>query len=205
MVGDIWEVRIYCAANAQVALNVYHFLETATAGAGGSEADAASAFDTLAAPVYKPAMAGAAEYSGTQAQRIKPTRTVARTSNIAGGSGTGAGDLLPLEVSGIISTVTAKTGRGFRGRIYVPFPYADANNAAGEPTAAYAVVLGAIAAAFLATHTIGAGGNTSTIVPVIYHRKTATTDPVTGFLAKVKWAGQHRRGDYGRPNVLPFA
>jgi hypothetical protein len=50
-------------------------------------------------------------------------------------SGTGTGNLLPLQVSFCTTIRTAKAGRSFRGRSYIPGFAAAANDIAGHPVA----------------------------------------------------------------------
>ena len=49
--------------------------------------------------------------------------------------------------------------------------------------------------------TAGSGGNTATLIPVIFHRGNGTTTDITLCKPRPLWATQRRRGDFGRINA----
>jgi hypothetical protein len=208
-VNDILELTVFCfdTTMGQLAENKSHWKVTGLTAAGATSAEIAAAMSAVFAADYKPALATEAEYYGLAAQKIFPLpRTPAGTSKAGGGIGTGtAGAALPGQVSGIIQLQTAGTGRGQRGRQYIPFPSVGvATTAGGIPTAGYVTLLDTIAGILTVPDTVVGGGGTTTITPGIFNRRTNTFTQVSGFNVPQVWATQRRRGSYGRRNVLPF-
>jgi hypothetical protein len=205
--NDIWrcEVACYNTTNAQVSLNRYLFLCEAVAGTGGTDAQLATALDTLFAVEYKQAIANVAVYYGVKVSRYllpavnRPAISIANT-----GAGTGGADQAPSVVCGLIKLTTTANGRKGQGRVYMPFVPTAYMTINGEPTAAYEVVLDGLATAVLGLAPVGAGGNTSTLKWVLPAAKTVpATALVATALAEGKFGTQHRRGDYGKLNVIP--
>lgn len=204
-VNDVYVMRNACRTATQVGINVTHWLVTLVGATPATDADFADFADNLLAPKYKNAMPATASFWGTQVSRIQPAPPTFPVSLSArNGPGLFAGDLLPEQVSGIGTYLTASAGRGFRGRSYVPFPGKNAvNSPADQPTAAYVAILDQIIQELATPFGVVAGPRTATLVPVIFHRKTSTYTLVQGHLTRPYWATQRRRGDAGRPNLNP--
>lgn len=216
VVGELVRIRIfnYFSLQAQLSLNILHYVVGATSPTPPTDQDVADQVDGFYSAVYRPAMPATASYRGVEVQILNtvwPYKAlyVGATQNAAAGDGTASGAPLPGQVSGLISYQTARPGQGFRGRSYIGFPAIVHDTGAGNPTPAYRVLLNAIGnitAAGIAVVTLG--GNTATLVRVILHGKDKTgfiptPTPVDGFATSANWATQRRRGDFGRQNVSP--
>lgn len=201
--NEVWETKAYCFAIDQVGINIRHWRVTLSVG-NPDDITMVPLFSAAIAPLYKPLMGAAASYYGASLRRIRPSVANPVNSQSGAGAGTGALELLPRQVSGIITLRTIATGRKGRGRVYVPFPSEGLNDAPGAPSAAYVTALGTLAAYYSNAHSYTSGGMTVELTPVIYHRLTQTFDDVNGFRANARWATQRRRGAYGRQNQVPF-
>lgn len=204
-VNDVYEIKYatYCAGNAGI--NVLHYACTAVAGTGSTDIQLATQLDALMAPLYKACMAGIATYYGIRAQRVTPlpkSLSVVVSPNI--GVGLAGAAALPGQVCGIITLQTAIAGRKNRGRVYVPFPASAQNDATNDtPVGGYKNEIQSLGVGLTSTIVAGVGGNTSTMVPVIYHRKDSTFTLVVSIRANQKWATQRRRSNYGQLNPYP--
>jgi len=203
-VGDVLQVRAVAFANNQISVNVLHYRVSAIAGAPDLQL-MPPPIDASWAAVYKPLMSINANWRGIGVRRLTPTPTIEFQSITSAGAGTNAGDLIPLQMSGIITKQTGQPGRANRGRVYVPFPSETSNGASGEPTAAYVTALNTLAGILLTTQTYTHGGiNSMTLFPVLKQHGTVHITDILSARSNGKWAAQHRRGDFGRPNILPF-
>jgi hypothetical protein len=206
--NDILRVVDYmkCTAQPQQGLNIHYYKATAVAGLP-TTFQAAVALATQRKNKYANCMNVGAEYDGCSCQRFMGPLPLEEPQFSTLGfpqTGTVTGDLLPPDKSGIISWKTGKAGRKYRGRSYIPFPGEASNNVNGLPETAYVTSLTALLGALMTPTLIDDGmGNTVQLAKVIYHGRVVSSpyDLVTTGIAKDLWAVQHRRGDYGRPNV----
>lgn len=205
-VNDIYAVRVFCSLGDQVSVNVLTYRVENLVLLGPTDTEIATTFDQAWGPLYKAVMSSQATYRGLQVQKIRPLPIhVATQSTAAAGVGLNAGDALPRQTSGILTKRTQFAGRAKRGRVYVPFAYEGANDATGNPIAAYVTGLTNLANELrIIKPIVGAGGNNCEMRPVLFHRVPGTTDNISNIVSQAKWATQRRRGSYGRPNVPPF-
>lgn len=204
VVGDVMQLRLCQYITNQIGLNLVHYRITAITGTPTVEA-AATPWDGLWAPLYKPLMSNAARWRGLGVRRLNPNPTIEYSAIANDGPGTSVTDPMSKVTCGIITKVTGFPGRGNRGRMYLSFPSEGLNDVDGTPTNAYVVALGVLSALIVLDQVVtGPVGSTATWRPVIRHRVSGTTLDITIAQSRKKWASQHRRGDYGRPNVLPF-
>lgn len=207
--GDILKIRQVCFWRGQLGINVLFYRIVATAGVP-KDATICSQIDNLWAPAMKSCLHQLALYRGIGLQRVWPS-PVTEVSSVAN-AGLGVGAPFPAEpqMCAVITKRTGFTGRKNRGRVYVPFHgISDIDATNGQPNAGYQVNLGIWAAQSLLPTTYGVGPDTIDVVPVLAKRGTGTPPPytsidITSFNLQPKFGGQHRRGDYGKPNVLPF-
>lgn len=204
-VNSIVEIRVYCRFGTQFSINVRHYRTNAIAGTGGTDIQAAAAFESALNGDYKTILPTTAEWWGVSAQIIRPLPPlVPQFNSVNRGAGVVAGDPLPPATAGLITLRTAVATRKGRGRIYLPFPGEADNAVTGSPGGAYIIAADTIATTYIATRVIGAGGNTSTLVSVIYNRATGATIDVTAFQTRTAWAQQRRRSLLRRGDVAPF-
>lgn len=106
----------------------------------------------------------------------------ARTLN-----GSGAGDVLPAQVNGLLAlnTITFLNGRRVRGRWFLPTPV-EADSTNGIPTAAYATAVNAAVPALLAS---------ADPRLVIWSRDQGANSPVTSGVCAAKWGSLRSRRD----------
>lgn len=203
--GDVWQLRIACYTPNQASINTVNFRVTAHAGTGTQDTTAATYLDGIIAGPYKDILSDDAKYRGCSVWRLLPhPGTVPAFTTINDGAGGVAGEMMPTQVSGIISVRTEFAGRAFRGRFYAAFPGEGSNEVPGLPTNAYVAALQVLANTIFQSHTIGGAPNTSTLKPILWHRGDETGTDITTAAAKQLWATQRKRGSYGRINLPPF-
>lgn len=203
--GWIVQVRFVMHTTDQVGLNVRNYRVTNIVGISVTDQAAAIVLDTLFNPLYKAVLSAGASWRGVSVQKIWPTpRLVAAIMIGNAGPGSVAGDMLPSQVSGLISLRTAESGRNARGRNYVPFPSESSSDVNGLPTTAYQTNLQLIADNMHETITVGMGADSADIVPVVSNTPPTLPKDITEALARKEWGTQRKRGSFGRKNVLPF-
>lgn len=207
-INDVYKVRVVCntaVSTSQIGVNVRYFLTTAEAGISQTPLQIAQFFDGIMAPLYKAYLVDTAGYRGVGVQKIRPSPPAVETSTSANtGPGLIANPPVPTQVAGLITWQTGFAGPAQRGRTYLPFSSVQSVTSAGQWTAAQVTRFQAIATAWQTTRVIAAGGNSITLVAVLWHRATATTTQITNNRVLAFTATQRRRGDYGRTNFLPF-
>lgn len=203
-VGQLFVMRIYCAAGNQVAVNIRHWLITTSVALGLNLEDIVGSIGTDLATLYKPCMGAGATYRGYDFGPPGLAVEQPLISTQGQGAGTGTGDILPRNTSGLIHFGSGLTGRANRGRMYVAFPPEGFNDADGHPTAGYRLAADALGTYLAEPKSIIGSDGTGTITPVIHHRAGGAVTPITSSKCRSLWAHQDRRADYGRPNTIPF-
>lgn len=192
--GDILRVVRTTVNPNQTGINVMHYRISVVVAPEPSRQQIANLMHTTIGPLYIPLMSSAGALIRTSVQKIRPlpveVAAEASTPTFAGGLTT---DLLPGQVSGIITLRTAFAGRGFRGRQYIPWPTEGVSDSSGLPTNAYVLNLDALAQQLIVPLVVPNGAGSATIQPVIFRRLTAVSNDVTSAIARVTWATQRRR------------
>lgn len=207
--SDVVRVTILTAAGNQVAMNTMHYVCTGKVGAGADSDIAASQYSSAIAPLYKAVQDTDTLFAGVILQKIWPLPVIRQSQSATGrGAGSLSPPVLPLQVSGLIKFQTGLAGRKYRGRLFIPFP-AEVDSSLPtsgipEPIPGYVTRIQAIGTFVTATFVAGTGGNTTQLVPTIYHRKDNSATAIETAVAEQVWATQRKRGALGRPNTLPF-
>lgn len=210
-VNSYYKHRTFCYQGNQVGINVRYLKIVTAAGVPVTETAFITTLDTLFATLYKPWLSTTGTYVGSDIQDITGTLPfpVQVGSNANNGPGTQAGQPLPAQVSGLIKTQTMFTGRGYRGRCYIPFPASQWVQTGPPPvvSAAGIAVLTAIADATFGTLPLTVAGNVITYQWLLRHGNLpgvlGTYTPLINAIPVNSWATQKRRGDYGRTNPMP--
>ncbi len=204
--NDIVELRVGASQTNQAAFNVTHWRVSAFTGGSALDVAFATAMEALLAPPYKAAMTTIAKFEGVRAQVVWPRPLpVAVISKALTGLGTAGANAMPAQVSGLITLRTNMAGPGGRGRLYIPFPDMSGNDGVtnAPDLAVYIPLLDNIGAAIATPLTVGVLGNTATLEPGLWNRTTHVFTPLTNVTSVHLWATQRRRGDEGRPNLVP--
>lgn len=210
-VGNFYKHRTYCYAGDQVSINTRYFTIVLITGSVVTEQSLTNALDTVLAALYKPALFNSASYIGSDIQNITGAKPypIQTFTNSNQGAGTGGASTQGSQVSGLITLRTAYTGKGYRGRAYIPFPSAVFSTTSSPPTmtSAYATLLDAIANQTTGGTVVTAGGTNVGLGWLIAHSQPpavrGTYTAVLSGSCGVAWATQKRRGDYGRTNPVP--
>jgi hypothetical protein len=208
--GKFYRWNSYAYNYNQLGMTGMDFYMTAITGGTVGLGDLALALHTAWAAIYPTMTPGTTTLLGSKVNIRNVAPAVPPLPGVVtdGQAGLAAGIAAPLVCSGIGSTFTLLSGRGYRGRMYFPFPAS--TNIAGnnQPTVGYQGNVVAAMNALLGVLTVtgSIGGGTAYITPVIYHRKTDTGTTITAVASRPAWANQHRRGSYGKPNlaVIPL-
>lgn len=206
-IGDVFEIRTVCVFGDQTSITVNHIRSVSTTGVVATTAAAVAArVSTLTHAAWKGVLVADATFYGISATRIYPTLGPFGVGIADAGAGVFGTDAGPRQVAGILSKSSNLGGATGRGRMYLPFPAADATDpASGHPTTAYRTAAAAIGTAYLTPMVVTVGAGTETFEWIIYNRAVPLlSPPVIGGIARAKWGTQKRRGDYGRTNTPPF-
>lgn len=203
--GEIVRARWYCFYDSQIAINQMFYECVNAVGSSATDQVAAARLDLLAASVYPAILPNVANYLGASVQIVAGTLYPLVTSNANAVAGADGSAPLPTQNCGIITKNVLAAGKGRKGRLYMPFPTVAFNAANDRPTLAYQANMGTWAATLVTgAITVGGGGNTIDLVPIVYNpADPAKKTNIIGATVKPLWATQRRRGDYGRTN-LPF-
>lgn len=196
---DVVKVRVQCSANNQVGWNVRYFQFGATTGTGTLQ-DVADQLEPLAAAVYPNCLCEKARYRGLSVQLVKPAPSVEYHATAGAADGAVVGELLPTQVSGVVTLRTDLPGRFARGRVYVPFPGEGSSDPDGQPTLAYVADLANIGDFWAQPHTLAMPGGSTVAVPVIFRNVASTIYYIQTYVARTRWGTQRRRGGFGQPN-----
>lgn len=204
LVNDILQIKFFCSQQAQLAVNVTHWVVSSIVGLAPTDNAVALFFGNRVKVAYAGLLNNNATFQGTSCQHLFPLPTRVEDFNAVtalGGTAGAAG--LPKQCCGLFTKKTALAGRANRGRVYVPFP-SETDNADGTsaPTAGYMTNLGGLAALLTTSATLTNDENATTFLPVVYHRATHSFTLITTAFARQKWATQRRRGDFGRTNSI---
>jgi len=203
-IGDIWEAKVYCQAGDQTALNVYHYRVGESTGLPVGDNVFAAKFESEVAAAYLELLSENAAFIAVGVRRIHPQPpTTDAFSKILGDTGSVLGDVLPRQVSGMITKQTGFGGRSFRGRAYIPFPGSSDSDINGKPSAAYVGRLNALTTKLELPFTVGTAPNTCIVYPVLYHRLDGSWTYISNMIGRPRWGTQRRRGDYGAVNLPP--
>lgn len=110
----------------------------------------------------------------------------------------------PLNIAPIVERKTGFAGRQGRGRVYMPAPDVGQLDTDGTPLATNVTINRNAVQSIQPVPYIsitGALGGTCNLGPVLYQRATKTTKPITSINGLKLMGQQHRRGNYGRPNL----
>jgi len=202
--NDIVEMKIYCKSEAQISQNVLHYKVISKTGAVQTSLAAATVFSGNVQARMKACLCEEALYLGVTCQVIAPTRRPASLFNGDEGLGAFAGEQIPRQVSGLIKKLTNSAGKHGRGRVYVPFPSEAANLIDGTPDVAYVSFLAALATELSADVVVGAGGDITTLRPILWDRENSVDLPIVEWVPRSVWATQRRRGDTRHGDLSPF-
>jgi len=212
--GDIFRLRVFCSDPnlTQIGVNTTYWQVTSASGLGATYAQTADAFDFALSVEYRAYLSSESTYRGVSVQQVEPGPLSLQVfNNDSFGVGTNGAAVLPGQDSPVVSWATTLAGPRFRGRIFLPFPSANAINATGRLTALAISLYASLGTAYVTPVVAGVGPNTSTLRLCLRSEVIPHTVPkvyiyplvVTGS-ASAKMGTQRKRGDYGRLNLPPI-
>lgn len=203
VVDDIVEVKAFCSLGPQQGINVLHYRCSAIGGAGLTDQDLCTTMSAIVAPLYKAYLPTAARYEGLRLQLVWPPPVpVAVTSFSGNGAGGIATDPLPSQATMLSRKNTSLAGRRNRGRIYLPFWCESQSGTDGKPSAAAITLAGTLLAQLLTTQAYAIGGDSVTLVPVLWRRGGPDYQAITSFTTRNAWATQRRRSLINKGDVI---
>lgn len=202
--NDIYECRFRMAANNQLGECILHYKVANVVAPEPGPADIALAMETTIGPDFQNLASSKATWIDCTVQRVAPLpRQVHWSSNTLFGPCAGAATLLPTATCGLIAKYTTLAGHANRGRAYIPFPgEADNDDNTGRPTNAYVVKLNTLRDDMIIAVPVAVGGGSLDMLPVIFHRSSLSSTPLSICASRQFWATQRRRSDFGRPNLF---
>lgn len=201
--GDILESVTWAYFEDQVGLNVRHWIVNAVTG-GATLLNVAQALDDKVRPLQRLLQHKYSVFWRVGMRRISAAPTITEYSTTGPEVGLHDTSPIPSQMTGMVTLLTEFPGQGFRGRVYIPFPGALSVEATGLPTAAYVADAQTFGEAYVEVLMYDdMGGITAALQPVLRAQATGFVTPLSGCLARKRFAGQHRRGNYGRMNPGP--
>lgn len=203
--GDLYTMTVATYQSDQLGLNVRQYVVDSVTGGTVNDQNMAETFDAGLAPLYKAYLGTDAVFYGVRVGKFLPLPpTYPQFSTAHTGAGTGGAQSLPGQVSGIITLETDFAGRGYRGRVYLPFPSRSLDDATvNRPSDAALDLFNAIGTYLTGTRVLTSGGSTAVLKPILWHAEDGDYTPINNSDARQAWATQKRRGNYGRPNEIP--
>lgn len=218
--GDFLGVTAVTFFEDQLGENNFYFRVFSAVGVV-NEQDLADELAQVWQNPYNGAMTNLASFKGTVLKNYKDLEQEFAPVGYYGrpklpGSGQFGTTPMARQVSGLITVQSLRGGKGGKGRRYIPFPDADANEAGGNgsPTIAYRNCLTQIVAACLSPITISLGASSVQLGP-LHQTYVKPVPPIDGYydyyaiipsrtIYHDAWATQRRRGSFGRVNADPF-
>lgn len=205
--GDVYSVQVgsyITSPQNQAGINRFHVAVSGVIGGTINDGNLATYFDDLLAPLYKLIFSTTTNYYGVKVTRKVPAPTAIPQVAIANsGVGTASGTLMAPTLSALVQMFTQRIGKTGRGRLFVPFPTSE-QTVIGIPNAAYIVNVLAIATQVSVVQSLIIGAESVVLTPVITGKLvTSPIYAITSVDVAPWWVSQHRRGNYGRQNVLP--
>lgn len=206
-VNDLVEMRVVCQLADQISVNVWHYECSAVTPVGPdpgiTTANCAAFWSDAFEADYRNCMPTTASFYGCGVRTLLPVVSLEDGNNTFANPGVEIDTPLPGYTCGILAKLTGIGGRAFRGRAYIPFPYAGSLDAAGKPSLTYRTRMAGIGAVYLAGSLVTNGtGSTAQLDPVLRHSDNTTT-AIVSMSSRLNWGQMHSRGGYGRPNPLP--
>jgi len=204
-INEYIQVRFYCQDDEQGSVNTFMLQCVARTALGITDKELADRLDITVGVLFPAILNNNASYRGVgvKSMNIGPGRAEV-FSKVSAGVGTAGAEALPRQTAGLVSFYTGYPGRRGRGRMYMPFPAQDDNQATGHPVAGYVTAVESLVDALLGLGlVIGAAGD-CTFIPVLYHREAASGDKIETRIVRAVWATQRRRGAEGSANVSPI-
>lgn len=202
---DYFKVSVCCQAVDQISLNVFSFsafnvVDTYTYD------DLAGSMGAALLPLYQAILPAEASFYGLAITRQRPLPITQPAYYINLQPGSASGTLTSRQVTGLITKQTGIGGRAGRGRTYVPFLATSMVSTTGHLSTAGNTALNALAVQLFTQQVYGPnlGGGLARINPVLAQRPFPAFTLVNNYQVRTKLATQRRRGDFGRPNALPF-
>lgn len=201
-VDDVIEVRIFCEALNQTAINTLHYRVTALGIGGATDASLADPLSDLVASAFQTIMSPGADYNGIRLQVIKPTpKAPYQVSVSSAGPGTNTGDMMSPQVAGLLTKLTAKAGSRYRGLVYIPFMSEADNGPSGDITSGGLAKMNAFGLALLSPLTVAVGPDNVGLQPIVYSKKFSTSEDVLDYRPSPDW-GTHKSRSFTRRGDL---
>jgi len=201
--NDHLRVRVYCSYQEQISINVSWYRWTTVSGVV-TLPEATGAMDSHFRAAYRACMATGSFFRGVGCQvRNLAGWSYQDFSTVGAEAGLVAGDHMPGQIAGLVSLKSERGGPAFRARKYIPFASEGSNNADGEPSVTYVAALDTVADLYCQRFNIAGAGGAGGVIPVMRFLSTLPDDELVFGQARVEWASQRRRSDFGAKNS-PF-
>lgn len=207
-VDDVIQVRVvYHGPTNQESYSIFNFVCTATDPLNpATDADVAVQFDSDLSTALKGMLSEDWAYDGVEVSLIsRSPKPVTQIVNTGAGPGIVVSPTANTQATGLLTLLTTFAGRAYRGRLYMPGVWVGAISAGlGFPTTDYVSGLAALGVLLVAFGDISVGFRSSSISWGVYHRVAHEISQVVTTLARLRFATQRRRGNYGKNRTPPI-
>jgi hypothetical protein len=208
--GAVIRFTMWTQFGAQAGVNVHHYKIAGAVPANMSWADIFVALFNNFKVAFPACFSNKATWMVDELREEIPVKSVTYTDAIIGGAGLLTDQPLPRQVTGLLRKITTEAKRNNTGRTYVPFPTVACFANEQSITVGYQGQLGAYGVAIDNDVSVGTPPNNVLLIPVVFHAKRMKPVPVAPYAVSVSnvevintSATQRRRGNYGRPNLVP--
>ncbi len=196
-----------CNAGFQYGLMTIKYNVVSVFGTAMTDQKLIDALATEWSALLKAIMPPTASYYGAKLDHLAGLAPAPVTSFNGSGAGTVGTDLTAPAAALLIGKQTAKAGRKWRGRLYLPFIAADLLNSAGGPIVATVnPLMTAIGNKLSADVTYTSGGDSAVIRAIVTGSTIPVTafEPVTATYNRNQLATQRRRSKINKGDAFPF-
>jgi len=199
-------VFVHRTQGGQNQMNVMRWIMESFTGTEPALDEIADEFSSQWATLILPMLPSTANYVGCKFRKLTLPTTNQILSNNGAGPGTMTGHPLPTSNSLIVSAraITATPRR--RGRVYLPSPTEDENDANGKPTIAYRAAIETAFETWLTdpVTVVGAAGNAEMRYGFGGNGVGEGIQRCDYIIVRTEWGSQDRRRNNSRPDMPLF-
>jgi hypothetical protein len=203
--GDIARVSVAVIQdNSQIQINNFHYACTVAGGTDTRQQLGLHVYNLYAA-LLGTYFSNATKLHGWKVHMLKASQAFSPVTGTSDQLGSGGIVILPTAVRPLIHLQTGLVGKKYNGRLYMATPTGSGvgpgSRVSDTAQASLNTLMTGLLPPFFQTGTTWTYG--------LLHRAKGppvvlTTTPITAFVVTPKWGTQHKSGDFGRTNAIPW-